>query len=342
MKALRKLAEGYNQMALVEVNEVFPSDGELKLRVIYTGICGSDIHGFKGEYNKKIPLTLGHEFVGEVVDIGHSSSLYKVGDIVVSETTFETCEKCSYCNEREYNLCSDRKGLGTQVDGSFADFVLVKEKRCHLIPKEIDNKIAAMLEPLACCIHAVKEKTIVSPNEKIVVFGPGPIGILLATVLVSLNIEVLLVGTARDEKRLALAKELGIAHTLIVQKDDVEAFVQTWTNGIGADQIFECSGSIHAVHQAMQIIKKKGTIIQEGLFATTMNEINMDDLIHKEICYVGSRTQKPSSWKSAIQWLVDTNMDLSPIVTAILPLDEWEAAFRLAMNGEELKILMKP
>jgi L-iditol 2-dehydrogenase len=183
MKALRKLAEGYNQMALVEVNEVFPSDGELKLRVIYTGICGSDIHGFKGEYNKKIPLTLGHEFVGEVVDIGHSSSLYKVGDIVVSETTFETCEKCSYCNEREYNLCSDRKGLGTQVDGSFADFVLVKEKRCHLIPKEIDNKIAAMLEPLACCIHAVKEKTIVSPNEKIVVFGPGPIGILLATVL---------------------------------------------------------------------------------------------------------------------------------------------------------------
>jgi L-iditol 2-dehydrogenase len=68
----------------------------------------------------------------------------------------------------------------------------------------------------------------------------------------------------------------------------------------------------------------------------------MDDLIHKEICYVGSRTQKPSSWKSAIQWLVDTNMDLSPIVTAILPLDEWEAAFRLAMNGEELKILMKP
>lgn len=342
MKALRKLAEGYNQMALTDVGEIIPAKNELKLQVLYTGICGSDIHGFKGEYNKQIPLTLGHEFVGEVVEAGENASLYKEGDILVSETTFETCEKCTYCKQQEYNLCSHRKGLGTQVDGSFAEFVLVKEARCHPIPPEIDLKVAAMLEPLACCIHAVKEKTEVSPTEKIAVFGPGPIGALLSAVLVSLDIEVLLIGTARDKKRLALVKELGVTHTLVVQEDDVEAFVEDWTNGIGADQVFECSGSIHAVHQAMKIIKKKGILIQEGLFATTMNAINMDHLIHKEICYIGSRTQKPSSWQLAIEWLLETKMDLLPIVSAVLPLEDWEEAFRLAMTGEELKVLMQP
>lgn len=342
MKALRKLAEGYNQMALVSVDEVTPSEEEVKIHILYTGICGSDIHAFKGEYNKEIPLTLGHEFVGEVVEVGSVHSFFKIGDLVVSETTFEVCEKCPYCKQEEYNLCSHRKGLGTQVDGSFAEYVLVKEARCHLIPKEIDIKIAAMLEPIACCIHAIKEKTIVSSTDKIAVFGPGPIGTLLSAILVSLDIEVLLIGTIKDKKRLSIAKEIGISHILTVQEDDIDSFVEIWTEDTGVDKVFECSGSVHAVHQAMKIIKKKGILIQEGLFASEMNEINMDHLIHKEICYIGSRTQKPSSWKLAIQWLLETKIDLSPIVSAILPLENWEEAFRLAMNGEELKVLMQP
>ncbi|MGM0214389.1 zinc-binding dehydrogenase [Enterococcus sp. AZ109] len=342
MKALRKVKAGYGNMEIVDMKELSPLEGELKVRVIATGICGSDIHALKGEYNKQIPLTLGHEFVGEVVEVGENVTAFTQGERLVSETTFEVCEKCEYCSQEEYNLCSHRKGIGTQVDGSFAEYVIVKAARCHLLPDEIDDKVAAMMEPLACCIHAVMEKTTVTPGEKIAVFGPGPIGMLLAAVLVSLEAEVFMIGITKDAKRLSLAKQVGVQHIVDSQKKDLGQVILDHTDGLGVDQVFECSGSPIAVHQAMEILKKKGRLIQEGLFAKDMNEINMSLLIHKELEYIGSRTQKPTSWKLALEWLVERQVDLTPIVTKTLPLDQWEEAFQLAMNGEELKVLMVP
>lgn len=342
MKALRKTQLGYGHMEIVDMPENTPLKGEVKIRVLATGICGSDIHALKGEYNKQIPLTLGHEFVGEVVEVGESVTGIVQGDRVVSETTFEVCEKCEYCLAEEYNLCSQRKGIGTQVDGSFAEYVIAKAARCHLLPPEIDTKVAAMMEPLACCIHAVMEKSTVAPGEKIAVFGPGPIGMLLAAVLVSLDAEVFLIGITKDQKRLSLASQVGVQHIIDSQQQDLEDYINQHTNQHGVDQVFECSGSPIAVLQAMKILKKKGRLIQEGLFAKDMNEINMSLLIHKEIEYIGSRTQKPTSWKQSLAWLQEKQVDLTPIVTKALPLEQWEEAFQLAMNGEELKVLMIP
>ncbi|GCF94402.1 sorbitol dehydrogenase [Enterococcus florum] len=342
MKALRKVASGYGNLEISNEKAVSPLEGEMKIRVLATGICGSDIHALKGEYNKQIPLTLGHEFVGEVDEIGPSVTDFSTGDRVFSETTFEVCEKCVYCQQEEFNLCSHRRGIGTQVDGSFAEYVIVKAARCHLLPPEIDTKVAAMMEPLACCIHAVMEKTTVAAGEKIAVFGPGPIGMLLAAVLVSLEVEVYLIGITKDQKRLALGKQLGIQHIIDSQKQDLDEYIQSHTDGIGVDQVFECSGSPIAVLQAMTILKKKGRLIQEGLFAKDMNEINMSLLIHKELEYIGSRTQKPSSWRKTLAWLQEKQVDLTPIVTKTLPLEHWEEAFELAMNGDELKVLMIP
>ncbi|MCB5951446.1 zinc-binding dehydrogenase [Enterococcus sp. BWT-B8] len=342
MKALRKTAEGYGKMEYITVNEPYPKKDELKIRVLLTGICGSDIHAFKGEYNKKIPLTLGHEFVGEVTEVGSDVRKFKPEDIVVSETTYEVCEKCRYCYEQDYNLCSRRKGLGTQVDGSFAEYIIVKADRCHQVPKAVNLYSAAMLEPLACCMHAVKEKTVVHSEEKIAVFGPGPIGIILSLVLKSLGAEVILIGINQDEKRLQIAHELGIPHIINSQNQPLEDSIMSLTEDYGTDQVFECSGNIHALHQAMEIVKKKGRIIQEGLFAKNMNPISMDLLIHKEIELIGSRTQKPSSWQLAVQWLEQEQNDLTPLVSKITALENWEEAFHWAMSGEALKVLMVP
>lgn len=342
MKALRKISAGYGEMDLVDLVELYPAADEIKLRVLATGICGSDIHALKGEYNKKIPLTLGHEFVGEVVSIGNEVKNFQIGQRLVSETTFEVCENCSYCKEAEYNLCSHRKGLGTQIDGSFAEFVLVKAQRCHELPSEVSDQVAALLEPLACCFHAIFEKTTVAPREKIGVFGPGPIGMLMAAVLVSLDAEVFLIGITKDQKRLALAKKMGIQHIIDSQRTDLKNYVLEQTQQLGLDQIFECSGSPQALLQALEIVKKKGRIIQEGLFAKNLVALDMDLFIHKEIDYIGSRTQKPSSWRLAIAWLEKNPTVLAPIVTKILPLAKWQEAFELAMNGEELKVLLIP
>lgn len=342
MKSLRKLASGVGNVELCDINKPSVKKDEVLIKVLFSGICGSDIHALKGEYNKKIPLTLGHEFIGIVSEKGDKVTQLDIGDRIVSETTYEVCEKCPYCLKEEYNLCSHRKGLGTQVDGSFATYVLAKADRCHHLPAELPSEVAALMEPLACCIHAVMEKTIVQPNEKIAVFGPGPIGVLLALVLQSLNANVTLIGITKDTLRLAKARELGIAKTFDSQKTSLEDLVEQETDSLGFDQVFECSGSFQALQQSLEIVKKKGTVIQEGLFAKNPVPLDMSLLLNKEIQLIGSRTQKPSSWRKALEWLATAKIDLSPMITRTLPLDQWEEAFELAMNGKELKILLKP
>ncbi|MDT2662638.1 zinc-binding dehydrogenase [Enterococcus hulanensis] len=342
MKALRKVADGLGNMKLCDLDKPLPNDDEVLIKVMFSGICGSDIHAFKGEYNKQIPLTLGHEFIGIVHEKGDKVTDLTIGDRVVSETTYEVCEKCVHCLAQEYNLCSQRKGLGTQIDGSFATFVLAKAERCHKLPDTISNEVAALIEPLACCIHAAMEKTRIHPNEKIAVFGPGPIGVLMALVVKSLGADVTLIGISKDAYRLAKAKELGIAQVIDSQTIEWTALLEERTNQLGFDQVFECSGSPQALQQALEIVKKKGIVIQEGLFAKNPVPVDMSLLLNKEIQLIGSRTQKTSSWHKTIEWLQSSTIDLSPVITKILPLDQWEEAFRLAMNGEELKVLLKP
>lgn len=342
MKALRKLAPGVGNVELCDIDKPSPKSDEIIIKVTYSGICGSDIHAIKGEYNKKIPLTLGHEFIGIVSEIGHKVTNIAIGDRVVSETTFEVCEKCPFCLAKEYNLCGQRKGLGTQVDGSFASFVSAKAERCHKLPDSLSDEVAVLMEPLACCIHAAMEKTKIRPNEKAAVFGPGPIGVLLALVVKSLGAEVTLIGITKDANRLAKAEELGIPHVIDSQTKDLAELVKDTTDDLGFDQVFECSGSPQALQQALEIVKKKGTVIQEGLFAKNPVPIDMSLLLNKEIQLIGSRTQKPSSWEKALDWLETSNVDLSPVITKILPLNHWEQAFELAMNGKELKVLLKP
>jgi L-iditol 2-dehydrogenase len=161
MKAVMKHEVGYDNMSLVDIPEPKAIDDLVKIKVAYTGICGSDIHTFKGEYsNPTLPVVLGHEFSGVVVEVGKDVKNVKVGDRVTSQTTFEICGECDYCKEKDYNLCSYRKGLGTQVNGSFAEYVISREKSVHVLPKEISLKAAALSEPLACCVHAALEKRI--------------------------------------------------------------------------------------------------------------------------------------------------------------------------------------
>ena len=138
MKALVKYAKGPGNLEIREVEEPKVSGDLVKIRVVYAGICGSDLHTWAGEYaSNKPPVTLGHEFSGIVEEVGPDVKELKVGDRVTSETTFKTCGKCIYCKNEEYNLCSSRQGLGTQADGGFAEYVINHEARIHKLPEKV-------------------------------------------------------------------------------------------------------------------------------------------------------------------------------------------------------------
>lgn len=342
MKAVVKTAPGYDQMELLDLDKPKAYDDKVVIEVAYTGICGSDIHTFKGEYkNPKTPVVLGHEFSGVIVEVGPDVKDYKVGDRVVSETTFETCGECKYCKERDYNLCSNRKGIGTQVNGSMTDYVLARQESLHLIPDNVSFKAAAFSEPLACTTHAVMEKTQINQGDVVLVIGPGPIGLLAAQVAKSQGGTVILSGITQDKDRLEFAKKLGIEHTVDSQSDSLEDYVMGLTDGYGADKVIDASGAVPAVNQGLKLTAKKGDFVQLGLFAKPVVEIDTESIIQREINYIGCRSQKPSAWDKALQLLAEEKVDTETMITKIYPVSQWREAFEAVMGGEEIKVMIQ-
>ncbi|QWQ38311.1 zinc-binding dehydrogenase [Gemella sp. zg-570] len=342
MLSVVKTKAGYDNLEILELEEPKVYGDKVKIAVGFTGICGSDIHTFKGEYNSKnLPVTLGHEFSGRVVEVGENVKNIRVGDRVTSETTFETCGECIYCQSKDYNLCSKRKGIGTQINGSMAKYVLSREESCHVLPDNVSLEAASLTEPLACCTHAVMEKTSVKDGDVVLVIGPGPIGLLLSQVAKANGAKVILTGITKDMPRLNLAKEIGIDIIVDSLKENLEEIVLRETNGYGVDKAFDCSGAVIAVNSALPLVKKKGDFVQVGLFAEKRNSLDQESIIQRELRYIGSRSQKPSSWVLALELLSQGKIATDKMITKIFSIEEARQAFETVMAGNEIKVLIK-
>ncbi len=343
MKALVKKDNEYGNMQLEEIDGSVVNRNQVKIKVAYSGICGSDIHSYKGEYkNLRPPVVLGHEFSGIVVDVGSNVRGIKIGDKVTSETTYYICGKCDYCKSIDYNLCPNRKGIGTQANGSFAESVVNRAESIHILPENVDLLSASITEPLACCAHAVLEKTNVELSDVVLIFGPGSMGLLTAQIVKARGAYAILAGITKDKDRLKLAESLGIDKTVDIQNENLEKIVMDLTGGYGVDKVFECSGSVKAANSGLLLLKKKGTMVQIGIFAKSVNELDEDKIIQKEIIYIGSRSQKPSSWDKALYLLQTGKVNTKAIITDVYDLKDWKIGFNKVMNGEGIKIVLKP
>lgn len=342
MMAVVKTEAGYDKMAYKELPIPAVKPDTVLIKVAYTGICGSDIHTFKGEYNNPTtPVVLGHEFSGEVVEIGEDIKTIKVGDRVTSETTFKVCGTCEYCCEKAYNLCSERKGLGTQQNGSMAEYVLAREESIHILPESLCYEGAALSEPLACCVHAMYQKSKLVLQDKIIIIGPGPIGLLLLQIAKEIGAYVVMTGITQDKHRLELAKKMGADIIIDTQKEDLTEVIDELTDGYGVDKVYDASGSIHAVNQSLPLLKKSGSFIQVGLFAEKLNPLDIESTIQRELKYVGSRSQNPFDWPIAIHLLTKGAIDIEGMITKIHPLDNWRQGFKDVMAGDEIKVLIR-
>lgn len=341
MKALVKTDSGYGNLHIQDVEEPVVSNHQVKIKVAYAGICGSDIHTYEGHYNVAAPVTLGHEFSGEIVEIGQGVANFKVGDRVTSETTFYICGKCSYCQSGDYNLCNHRKGLGTQKNGGFAKYLIAREESLHLLPPEVDDRSAAMTEPLACTYHAI-QKISIKKGDFVVVLGPGPIGLLAAQVAKSHNAAVLVAGLSNDQIRLDKAKEVGMDYVINLQEENLKDKINSLTNGYGADVLLECSGSIRAANQGLDLLRKKGSYAQIGIFSESCVSLDMEKVIQKELKVVGSRSQKPADWEPSIQLMKEGKVNAKSLVTHEFPIDQWDTAYQAIKSGEAIKVLLTP
>lgn len=338
MKAVVKTEAGYDHMVYMDVDEPVAAGDLVKIKVAYSGICGTDLHAFKGEYSStRPPVILGHEFSGIVTEIGPDVKRIKIGDRVTSETTYTTCGKCAMCRSKDYNLCGNRQGIGTQINGSMAEYVISREESVHVLPENVSLLSAALTEPLACGVHAVIEKGKIQPGEVCVVFGAGAIGQMVAQVAKGCGATVIMAGLSNDKERFEIAKRCGIDVTVDQMKEDLREIVLSMTGNEGADKCFECSGAVVAANTALELCRRKGTVVQMGVFSKSKAEICTDYILHKEIVYVGSRSQKPSSWVTSLELLKEGKVNPEKTVKDMVTLENWREGFEKMMRGEGAK-----
>lgn len=341
MKALVKTELGFGNLEIQDKEEPQAGKDQVKIAVKYAGICGSDIHTYEGHYKVGVPVTLGHEFSGEVVEVGEGVTEFKPGDRVTSETTFYICGECEYCKAGDYNLCNHRKGLGTQQDGGFTNYLIARKDSVHKLPENVDYQTAAMTEPLACSHHVVS-KTEINQGDIVVVIGPGPIGLFTAQIAKSRGAKVLITGLTNDKVRLDKAKELGIDHAVDTQEQDIKELVNSLTDGYGADIVFECSGAAPAAKQGLNLLRKKGQYGQIGIFAQPEIQFDLEKVIQKEIRVVGSRSQKPADWEPSLELMNNGSVNAKAMVTHEFDITEWDEAYQAIKSGEAIKVLLTP
>jgi len=339
MLALVKTALGHGNLEVIDQQEPTAGKDQVKILVKYAGICGSDLHTYEGKYKVNVPVTLGHEFAGEVVEIGENVTEVKVGDRVTSETTFYICGECKYCKSKDYNLCSKRKGLGSQQNGGFTKYVVARKESVHILPENVDYLSASITEALACAYHAVA-KSSVKKNDVVIVLGPGPIGLLVAQIVKSYGAKVLITGLTKDKSRLDKAKELGIDVSIDILTENTKEIVDGLTNNYGADIVFECTGAPPSVNLGLEILSKKGEYVQVGIFPTTEISVNFEKIIQKELQVKGCRSQKPSDWEPSLQLMNNNYVNAKALVSHQFKITEWDQAYAAIKSGEAIKVVL--
>ena len=342
MKGLVKYARGPDHMEVREVPMRPLEADEVRVEVEATGICGSDIHIFHDQINIpiRVPVVVGHEFSGRVVEVGPQAGAVAVGARVTAMPSVRLCGACRYCRSGSYNLCIKRESMGYWHDGSFAPFCQVPARCLWPLPEGVDFAAGALAEPLACAVHAVAELSRVRAGDLVAIVGPGAIGLLCLQMVLAEGGRAAVCGLGRDAGRLELARQLGAEWTVDLEQEDAVERLRHLTGGYGADVVLECSGAPAGARLALELVRKQGQYTQVGLFGRPI-EIDLEQVACKEVVFTGSFGQKPTAWRRALQLLERGQVDTAALISHRIALDKWRAAFDIFARGEGVKLLLE-
>jgi threonine dehydrogenase-like Zn-dependent dehydrogenase len=340
VKALRKLSADDVELALVEVEPPTAPPGWVVLDVVYAGICATDVHIAHNAFPSWPPVTIGHEFVGRVAAVGAGVEGYEPGERVVCEPHSLACGTCHLCRRGLAHLCLSKRSPGWGIDGGMARQVAVPAHLLHRVPETIGDVAAAMCEPTAIAVTAV-ERMPVLPGETVVVFGPGPIGLLVALVASACGAgDAVVVGRASSAKRLALARDLGL-ETIDSTSADLERAVAERTAGRGADLVVEASGSAEAIAAGIAVLRRRGRMCVVAFSGAPTLEVPWDLAMNRALDVSFSLSSSWSSWDAALALMGRGTLDPTPLAT-VFPLSEWREAFDALAERRVVKALLDP
>ncbi len=338
MKAAVLVGKGTFAVEDVPIPSADP--GYVVLRVKYCGICGSDIHAAAS--GQLPPNTImGHEFAGEIAHIGQGVEGWKVGDRVTSMPVMP-CGQCEACQRQAYFECAFLPLLGIglgQIPGAFAQYVKVHPAMLFSIPQSVGFREAALNEPLAVAVHAVRIAQITA-DTRVVIIGAGPIGLLALRCAKEEGTSAIYV-IESAAARAVVASELGADRVLDPAQSDVLNEIMQLT-GRGADVVLECAGAPGTLQQAIDMVKPRGRVILVGVSPEPVEIVPLI-LVLKQVLVQGLYGYEVDDFRQAMRLLEQGNIDATRLVTDIIPIDGVQEAFQSLANPErQIKVLVEP
>src|SRR5690349_20264467 len=336
--ALEPMAVELREIPVPEIG-----DTDVLLQVGAVSVCGSDVHQANNTHSwpVNIPVVLGHEFGGTVAARGREVRGVKEGDRVVSETAAVICGTCLMCRTGRYNLCPTRKGFGYGVNGAMAAYVKVPARCLHAIPDSLPFDLACLCEPHAVAYQSMIVNSTIHPGDLVVVFGPGPIGLLCTRMaaLAGAN-PLVVVGLPQDAPRLEAARALGATHTVDASSGTLDEVVRS-LDPLGADLVCEASGASRPVDAGLKLVKPGGQVVKVG-WSPDLVPIDINPLVGKNVTLQGSFSHNFPVWERVIH-LLNSGMAKPELVVGLKSgLAGWRHAFDAMHDGTVIKSVLVP
>ncbi len=333
MKAVKFMGKG--KVAIVEKEKPKAKDDIVVVKVTSSGICGTDIELLL-PVDDPLPTIPGHEVTGIVAEVDKAKK-FKPGDKVIVNCHV-TCGVCEHCKNGDLIFCPELKAIGFELDGGNAEYLAVPEASLRPLPDDIPEEVGVIIgDALGTPYHAFK-KSGAEPGQYVAIFGVGPLGQM--AVLVAKGFGTKVIAIDLNEKRLGKSKEFGADFLINPKEKDAVKEIFRITGGKGTDAAIQCTPSAAAFSNALDSLKLRGRLVQVGVCTKVV--INpLDQINNRELEIVGSRNFNNNELDEVIEF-VRNNPVVKDVITHRFSLDQAEEAFRLAVEGEGMKILLKP
>lgn len=314
-----------------------PRAGEVQVGVAFAGLCGTDLHIFHGDMDARVttPLVFGHEMSGVITAVGPDEQEWTVGErVTVMPLSWDgVCPACRAGNE---HICQNLDFIGIDSPGALQEKWNVPASTLVRLPASMPLDVAALVEPVAVAVHDVRRSELVG-GDRVVVIGGGPIGVLIASVARHEGADVVVIEV--DERRRSQISDLGFA-TIDPRATDQAAWVEDWTDGAGADVVFEVSGAAAAVAGATGLAKVRGTIVVVAIHSQP-RELDLQRVFWRELRILGARVYRREDFERAVELLAEGAVPTAAVITRIVDLEDAQEAFTDLESGRAMKVLVK-
>lgn len=352
MKALARYGKAFGGYRLIDIPEPTCGDEDIIIKVKAAAICGADMKHFRVENGSdEFNSVRGHEFAGEIVQVGKDVKDWKAGQRIVSDNSGHVCGVCPSCDAGDFLTCPEKVNLGLDNNpwgGGFSKYCKIPGEilRIHKhaiweIPENLSYEEVCVMDPISNAYKAVAQRSSLLPGQDLVVFGTGPLGLFsvqIAKVMGAVNI--VMVGLEEDTKvRFGIAKQLGATHVVNGSKEDVVARCREICGRDNLGLVVECSGANIALQQAIEMLRNNGEVVRVGM-GFKPYEFVINDITSKPVTLIGHMAYDSTTWRNALRLLASGKIVSKPMITHRIGLSHWEEGFEAMANKTAIKVLL--